>query len=187
MPYKARKRRRSFRDYDLESRQKQSFCEWWILRCGHWDDAGDIINSREVMVNWYQANRDVFDRPATDAGLSKIGHGPGERHTGWWYTIGFPEYGPRLVVDPEAVEQHFKNQLYRRHVPRPSFHKNSDRLIENWKAGRMPTEGELRKHNSWTIPNRLFPDGLESDQEYLERHNQIIEEEQNLLFEASVA
>jgi hypothetical protein len=187
MPYKQRRRRRGATgDYDLDSLRKQNFPEWWSLCCGHWRRQYHTINSRVALVRWYAANRSEFDQLHIPPKFGPGRQHPADRHAGQWFEELFPEYGPRLVVDPEQFEQRCRRILDGHWLPSHSFHKQSDRLIKNWKSGRMPNETELRDHVSLCVPSRNFPDGFESSTEYLERHKLLTADEESLLFEESM-
>jgi hypothetical protein len=185
MPYKTRKRRRNFGDFDLDALRKQSFPEWWALLCGHWQREFRTISNREAMLAWYLENKQAFDCLHPQPSIEP-GHRPGERHSGWWFSIGFLEHGPRLIANPEQVEQRIGRILSGHWLPSESFHKQSDQLIKNWIAGRMLTETELRDHVSLCVPARNFPDGFETSREFLERCKLLTADEESILFEENL-
>ena len=151
--------------HSLDVLRKQSFREWFLLCCGHWDARFRSINSRAAMLEWYSANCELFDTMRTATSVFTLGHRAGSRHPGWWHVVGFPQFGPRLLVDPEQAEgriERIKEGVLRQ---RDSFSES----------------GDLLERISYSIPLRNFPDGFEAAPDYLARNGVLDFEETELL------
>ena len=166
MPYRQRKRRRGATgDFNLESLQKQSFREWFQLRRVCWDSEFRNINSREAMLSWYRSNRESFDTMRTATDGFALGHGPAERHPGWWHSTGFPQFGPRLIVDRARLDQQIERINSGVLRQRDSFSESRD----------------LADCIAYSIPLRNFPDGFETSVDLLERNGLLDSEEIEIL------
>ena len=96
---------------------------------------------------------------------------PGERHAGWWFVDGFPQHGPRLVASAELTDRTIQHHLDGWLVHPCGHDAADDHVIERWNRRDMPSESELRRLHSVSVPLRDFPDGWESSAEYLTRHS----------------
>jgi len=177
MPAKERKRRRGSASFNLHTLE---FMERFSLWCGQWESNFRDIISRKAMIDWYLANREVFDA-IQQPGDTLKGHRPGERHAGWWYTTAFSNYGPRLVVDAECAEQAIQGHTDGWLVPPAGCTDDDEQIAERWKRGDMPREVELQRLHSVSVPMRDFPDGWETSIQYLERHQLIASAERAAL------